>query len=125
MALTGLCVPFSLGGGTVTSSSLLLSSLALIDTQVYEPEIRARLGTAAHFCTAVVLKCESRVMMRHAQGGPFDRPISHHPQRAHPKQREGNARLQLLEERLDARRFRGVLALQREGDALGIQPRVG
>ena len=29
-------------------SSLLLSSLELSDTQVYEPYIRARLGTAAH-----------------------------------------------------------------------------
>jgi len=31
------------------SSSLLLSSLKFSDTKVYEPEIRARLGTAAHF----------------------------------------------------------------------------
>jgi len=36
------------------SSSLLLSSLELSDTQVYEPYIRARLGTAAHFCVVVV-----------------------------------------------------------------------
>ena len=36
-----------------TSSSSLLSSLELSDTQVYEPYIRARLGTAAHFCEAV------------------------------------------------------------------------
>jgi len=33
--------------GVVFSSSLLLSSLELSDTQVYEPYIRARLGTAA------------------------------------------------------------------------------
>ena len=33
-----------------SSSSLLLSSLELSDTQVYEPYIRARFGTAAHFC---------------------------------------------------------------------------
>ena len=33
------------------SSSLLLSSLELSDTQVYEPSIRARLGTAARLCT--------------------------------------------------------------------------
>jgi len=32
------------------SSSLLLSSLELSDTKVYGHEIRARLGTAAHFC---------------------------------------------------------------------------
>ena len=39
-----------------SSSSLLLSSLELSDTKVYEPEIRARLGTAAHFCKVVVLR---------------------------------------------------------------------
>jgi len=33
-----------------SSSSLLLSSLELSDTQVYEPYIRALLGTASHFC---------------------------------------------------------------------------
>ena len=32
------------------SSSLLLPSLELSDTDVYEPEIRAHLGTASHFC---------------------------------------------------------------------------
>ena len=37
------------------SSSALLSSLELSDTQVYEPYIRALLGTAAHFCKVVVL----------------------------------------------------------------------
>ena len=31
-------------------SSLLLPNLELSDTKVYEPSIRARLGTAAHFC---------------------------------------------------------------------------
>jgi len=31
------------------SSSLLLSSLGVSDTEVYEPETRARLGNAAHF----------------------------------------------------------------------------
>ena len=36
--------------GTLVPSSLLLSSLELSDTEVYEPSIRARLGTAAHFC---------------------------------------------------------------------------
>jgi len=35
------------------SSSLLLASLELSDTQVYDPSIRARLGTAAHFCEVV------------------------------------------------------------------------
>jgi len=39
-----------------SSSSLLLSSLELSDTQVCEPQIRALLGAAAHFCEVVVLK---------------------------------------------------------------------
>ena len=33
-----------------TSSFLLLSRLELSDTKVYEPYIRALLGTAAHVC---------------------------------------------------------------------------
>ena len=37
-------------------SSLLLSSLELSDRKVYEPYMRALLGTAAHFCEVVVLK---------------------------------------------------------------------
>jgi len=69
-------VPSSLGSGSVPggphadasnphgsspealnpSSSLLLSGLELSDTQVYEPQIRALLGTAPHFCEVVVLK---------------------------------------------------------------------
>jgi len=39
-----------------SSSSLFLSSLELSDAKVYEPQIRARLGTASHFCELVVLK---------------------------------------------------------------------
>ena len=35
-----------------TSSSLLLSSLELSDTKVYEPQVRASLGTTAHVCRA-------------------------------------------------------------------------
>ena len=38
------------------SFSLLLSSLELSDTQVYEPEIRALLGADSHFCKVVVPK---------------------------------------------------------------------
>ena len=34
---------------------LSLSSLELSDTHVYEPQIRALLGTASHFCEVVVL----------------------------------------------------------------------
>jgi len=41
---------FCWGASRAWSSSLLLSSLELSDTKVYEPSIRARLGTAAHFC---------------------------------------------------------------------------
>jgi len=37
-------------------SSLLLSSLELNDTKVYEPSVRALLGTASHFCAGGVLK---------------------------------------------------------------------
>jgi len=32
------------------------ASLELSDTNVYEPQIRALLGTASHFCEVVVLK---------------------------------------------------------------------
>ena len=42
--------------GIPSSSSVSLSSLELSDTKVYEPQIRALLGTAAHFCEVVVLK---------------------------------------------------------------------
>ena len=38
------------------SSSLLFSSLDLSDTRVYEPYMRALLGTAKIFCEVVVLK---------------------------------------------------------------------
>jgi len=38
-----------------SSSSLLLSSLELSDTTICQPYIRALLGTASHFCEAVVL----------------------------------------------------------------------
>jgi len=34
-------------------------SLQLSDTRVYEPQIRARLGTTVHFCEVVDLKCTS------------------------------------------------------------------
>ena len=63
MRNVGLSGPVPLPGRTAprrlslrySSSSLLLSSLELSDTKVYEPSIRARLGTAAHFCGVVVL----------------------------------------------------------------------
>jgi len=46
-------------GIRIFSSSLLLSSLELSDTKVYEPHIRALLGTASHFCEVVVLKSKT------------------------------------------------------------------
>ena len=41
---------------SLSSFSLLLSSLELSDTKVYEPQMRALLGTASHFCEVVDLK---------------------------------------------------------------------
>ena len=51
----GICLPCRPAGtcclcSRFTASSLLLSSLELSDTKVYEPYIRALLGTASHFC---------------------------------------------------------------------------
>ena len=40
----------------LTRGTWLLSSLELSDIKVYEPQIRALLGTASHFCEVVVLK---------------------------------------------------------------------
>jgi len=48
------------GGFSSSLSSLLLPSLELSDTKVYEPSIRARLGTASHFCLVVVLKLRTK-----------------------------------------------------------------
>jgi len=44
------------GWRTSSFLSLLLSSLELRDTKVYEPSIRALLGSALHFCEVVVLE---------------------------------------------------------------------
>ena len=41
---------------STSSPSLLLWSLEFSDTIIYEPEIRALLGTASHFCEAVALR---------------------------------------------------------------------
>jgi len=62
-SLAPTCVPRALFRATVDEfvldgnlgitfffSSLLLSSLELSDTKVYEPRIRALLGTSSHFC---------------------------------------------------------------------------
>ena len=38
-----------------SSCAVLLSSLELSDTHVYDPSIRALVGTASHFCESVVL----------------------------------------------------------------------
>ena len=42
-------------------------SLKLSDTRVYAPQIRARLGTTAHFCEVVVLKLKLTVEHHHRQ----------------------------------------------------------
>ena len=42
------------------SSSLLLPSLELSDTQVYAPQIRALFGTASHLCEEVFPKPETK-----------------------------------------------------------------
>ena len=42
-------------------SSALLSSLELNETQVYEPYIRAHLGTASHFCEVGLLKLRTAI----------------------------------------------------------------
>ena len=56
--------PIPSQAGVLSSSlSLSLSSLELSDTKVYAPYIRARLGTAAHFCEVVV------VTLRTGRGG--------------------------------------------------------
>jgi len=49
------------------------SSLKLSDTRVYEPQIRARLGTTTHFCEAVVLKLRAvaQVYQNQLMATPF------------------------------------------------------
>ena len=71
-----------------SSSSFLLSSLELSNTKVYEPQIRALLGTATHFCQAVVLifshtgttlsrpQTTSKPTMRSQQSQLCDDPLS-------------------------------------------------
>jgi len=66
-------------------SSLLLTTLKLSDTNVYEPQIRARLGTTARFCEVVVLKLRTlrgRHVDDHANGDPqivFDKVVGQRP----------------------------------------------
>ena len=48
-----------------TLASLLLSSLEMSDTTIYEPYLRALLGTASHFCEVVILKSRA-VQAAHA-----------------------------------------------------------
>ena len=48
--------PSSLNSSNSFLSSLLFSSLEFSHTKVYEPWIRALLGTASQFCDVVVLK---------------------------------------------------------------------
>ena len=46
----------------ISSSSFLLSSLELSDTKVYEPLMRALLGTGSQFCEVIILECRGRSM---------------------------------------------------------------
>ena len=48
------CTPFFFFFTLVTGPRRSLS-LKLIDTRVYEPQIRAHLGTTAHFCRMVLM----------------------------------------------------------------------
>jgi len=63
-----------------SSSALLLSSLELSDTKVYEPSIRALLGTASHFCEVVVLELRTvptdRRPPRQVKPGNFKHNVS-------------------------------------------------
>ena len=54
-----------------SSSVLLLSSLELRDSELYEPSIRARLGTAAHFFKIIALK------LRACTGGTLQGYLAH------------------------------------------------
>ena len=65
----------------VFSSSLLLSSLELSDTKVYEPYTRTRLGTASHFCEVVVLKLRTVPI---DAGGDWDGSRRRHREMADP-----------------------------------------
>ena len=70
-----------------SSSSLLLASLGWSDTKVYEPQLRALLGTTSHFCEMFVLEPRTvpkyttlslgilRVIRRESRGASvIDRP---------------------------------------------------
>ena len=68
-----------------SSSSSLLSRLELSDTKVYEPWIRALLGTVSHFCEVLVLKLRNVLMTNVIRMGPlfFGNPrskiVGHNP----------------------------------------------
>jgi len=57
-----MCAGFARQRYAPSFFSLLLSRLELSDTKVYAPYIRARLGTAAHFCEVVVLKLSTHLL---------------------------------------------------------------
>ena len=57
MVLAAVIAPDAFFGLVRTPSSyLVFSSLELSDAKVYEPSIRALLGTALHFCEAIFLE---------------------------------------------------------------------
>ena len=49
---------------TRSAAQVRYKPLELSDTKVYEPYIRARLGTAAHFCEVVVLTLRIQLAQR-------------------------------------------------------------
>ena len=63
--------------GAFTSFPFITLDLELSDTKVYEPYIRALLGTTSHYCEAVVL--ESRAV-------PFGTALSARNQNHHGRQ---------------------------------------
>ena len=86
-----------------SSSSLLLSSLELSDTPIFEPSVRALLGTASHFCE-VVGKTLLQAMVwvvRGVQRSPKRAPFQRSPKRA-------RVPLNGSEEPFSSERFRGV-----------------
>ena len=73
------------------SSSLLLSSLELSATKVYEPYTRALLGTAAHFFKAVEASRARSRTIRGADGAACERDrfsIAEHPSPAQHIQKD-------------------------------------
>ena len=72
-----------------SESYLLRSSLELRDATIYEPQMRALLGTASHFCEAVVLKLRAVPLGTVLNSGVF-RVIRRGAQAMHERAGEPN-----------------------------------